>query len=82
MPHNFLAGNHNRHESKRDIKGEDLGSSSSKAPEFAEAPSGEVYGEPYGRFALRRPRYAMGTMSGDQDIVTRTKIASALSLDP
>ena len=41
-----------------------------------------MYGEPNGRLSLRGPRYAMGTMSGDQDTVARTKIALALSLDP
>ena len=46
------------------------------------ASSGEVNGEPNGRLAFRRPRYTMGTMSGDQDIVTGTKIALAFSLDP
>ena len=40
-----------------------------------------MYGEPNGRLAFRRPRYTMGTMSGDQDIATRSKLAFAFSLD-
>ena len=42
----------------------------------------EMYGEPNGRLALRRPSYTMGTMSRNQNIVSRTKITFALSLDP
>ena len=41
-----------------------------------------MHSEPNGRLAYRRPRYAMGAMSGNQDIVTRTKLAFAFSLDP
>jgi hypothetical protein len=46
------------------------------------APSGEVYGQPSGRLAVRRPRYTMGTVRGDQDIVTRPKLTFAFALDP
>ncbi len=52
------------------------------SPEFGDAPSGEVYGEPNSRLAFRRPRYTVGTISGDQDIITRPKLAFPFSLDP
>jgi hypothetical protein len=39
--------------------------------------SSEVYGEPNGRLALRCPSYTMGTMSRDQNMVSRTKITFA-----
>jgi hypothetical protein len=42
----------------------------------------EVYGEPNGRLALRCPSYTMGTMSRDQNMVSRTKITFAFSLYP
>ena len=58
------------------------GEQSFKPAESEHAPLGEVYGEPNCRLSFRRPRYAMETTSGDQDIVTRTKIALTFSLDP
>jgi hypothetical protein len=44
--------------------------------------STEVYGEPNGRLALRRPGYTMETVSRDQNMVSRTKITFAFSLYP
>jgi hypothetical protein len=44
--------------------------------------SSEVYGEPNGRLALRCPSDTMGTMSRDQNMVSRTKITFAFSLYP
>jgi hypothetical protein len=43
--------------------------------------SAEVYGQPDRRLVLGRPRHPMGPVTGDQDMVARTKIALTFALN-